>query len=119
MRLSRRTFFGASASLMALGLGPVSGQTRQGGELVIVTGENPRHLNPAVQSGLGTAMPGTQIFASPLRIDENWDLHPYLAESWAWADDGLSLTLNLVSNAKFHDGMPVTSADVAFSTAAR
>ncbi len=115
MRLSRRTFFGASASLMALGLGPVSGQTRQGGELVIVSNENPRHLNPAVQSGMGTAMPGTQLFASPLRIDENWDLHPYLAESWAWSDDGLSLTLNLVSNAKFHDGMPVTSADVAFS----
>ena len=115
MRLTRRTFFGASASLMALGLGPVSAQARRGGELVIVTGENPRHLNPAVQSGVATAVPGTQIFASPLRVDENWDLHPYLAQSWEWADDGLSLTLNLVPGVKFHDGQPVTSEDVAFS----
>lgn len=115
MKLSRRTFFGASASLMALGLGPLSAQERAGGTLVIVSGEVPRHLNPAVQSGVATAVPGTQIFASPLRIDENWELHPYLAESWAWSDDGLSLTLNLVSNATFHDGVPLTSADVAFS----
>ena len=106
---------GATAGLMALGLGPVSGQARRGGQLVIVSGENPRHLNPAVQSGVATAVPGTQIFASPLRIDDNWDLHPYLAESWDWSEDRLSLTLNLVSNAKFHDGEPVTSADVAFS----
>ncbi|MCW1931587.1 ABC transporter substrate-binding protein [Pararhodobacter zhoushanensis] len=115
MRLTRRTFVGTSASLMALGLGPVSAQERRGGQLVIVSGENPRHLNPAVQSGLATAIPGTQIFASPLRVDENWDLHPYLAESWELAEDGLSLTLNLVPNATFHDGMPVTSEDVAFS----
>lgn len=68
-----------------------------------------------MQSGIATAMPGTQIFASPLRVDENWDLHPCLAESWDWAEDRLSLTLNLVANARFHDGVPVTSADVAFS----
>ena len=28
----------------------------------------PRHLNGAVQSGAATALPGTQIFASPLRF---------------------------------------------------
>lgn len=115
MHLTRRTFIGATAGLMALGLGPAFAQGRRGGQMVIVSGESPRHLNPAVQSGIATAMPGTQIFASPLRVDENWDLHPYLAESWEWAEDRLSLTLNLVANAKFHDGVPVTSADVAFS----
>ena len=30
---------------------------------------SPRHLNPAVQSGVATMMPGTQIFASPLQFD--------------------------------------------------
>ncbi len=75
----------------------------------------PRHLNPAVQSGAATGVPGTQIFASPLRFDGDWKPHPYLAESWQMADDGLSCTLNLVKGAKFHDGKPITSEDVKFS----
>ena len=116
MRFTRRMLFGAVASVMALGTGLATAQEpRTGGTLVIVSSESPRHLNPAVQSGVATAVPGTQIFASPLRVDENWNIQPYLAESWEWADDGLSLTLNLVDNALFHDGVPVTSADVAFS----
>lgn len=87
----------------------------EGGTLVIVGNQVPRHLNGAVQSGIATAVPSTQIFASPLRYDTDWNPQPYLAESWEMAEDGLSLTLNLVQNATFHDGEPVTSADVAFS----
>ncbi|MFU8881584.1 MAG: ABC transporter substrate-binding protein [Rhodobacterales bacterium] len=87
----------------------------EGGTLVIVGNQVPRHLNGAVQSGIATAVPSTQIFASPLRYDADWTPQPYLAESWDMAEDGLSLTLNLVQNATFHDGEPVTSADVAFS----
>lgn len=86
-----------------------------GGTLVIASTQVPRHLNGAVQSGIATAVPSTQIFASPLRYDENWEPQPYLAESWEVSEDGLSVTLNLVQNATFHDGKPVTSEDVAFS----
>jgi len=86
-----------------------------GGTLVIASTQVPRHLNGAVQSGTATAVPSTQIFASPLRYDENWNPQPYLAESWEISDDGLSVTLNLVKGATFHDGTPITSEDVAFS----
>ena len=86
-----------------------------GGTLVVASTQVPRHFNGAVQSGLATAMPSTQIFASPLRYDDNWKPQPYLAESWETAADGLSVTLKLVKNAVFHDGKPVTSEDVAFS----
>ncbi|WP_211907436.1 ABC transporter substrate-binding protein [Pikeienuella piscinae] len=85
------------------------------GSLIILSTQAPRHLNGAVQSGTATAMPSTQIFASPLRYDENWNPQPYLAESWDVSEDGLTVTLNLVHNATFHDGVPVTSEDVAFS----
>jgi peptide/nickel transport system substrate-binding protein len=40
---------------------------------------------------------------------------PYLAKSWDVSEDGLTVTLNLVENAVFHDGTPITSEDVAFS----
>ncbi|MEO4045088.1 ABC transporter substrate-binding protein [Hoeflea sp. CAU 1731] len=85
------------------------------GSLVIVSTQVPRHLNAAFQSGSATAVPSAQIFASPLRYDENWEPQPYLAKSWEFSEDGLSLTLNLVDNATFHDGEPITSEDVAFS----
>ncbi|MFT5193159.1 MAG: peptide/nickel transport system substrate-binding protein [Candidatus Promineifilaceae bacterium] len=87
----------------------------RGGTLVIGTSQSPRHLNPSVQSGTATAVPGTQLFASPLRYDENWNPQPYLAESWSISDDGLAVTLNLVAGATFHDGEAVTSEDVKFS----
>lgn len=83
--------------------------------LVIASTQVPRHLNGAVQSGTATAVPSTQLFASPLRYDEGWEPQPYLAESWEVSEDGLSVTLNLVKGATFHDGEPITSEDVAFS----
>ena len=99
----------------ALALPTLAQQPRRGGTLVVSTMTSPRHLNGAVQSGWATGIPSTQLFASPLRFDDKWNPQPYLAESWALAADGKSLTLNLRKNAVFHDGKPVTSADVAFS----
>jgi len=86
-----------------------------GGELVVSLYATPPHLNPAIQSGMATAFPGTQIFAGLLRFDDQWNPHPYLAEKWEISKDGLSVTLHLVKDAVFHDGKPITSEDVAFS----
>ena len=86
-----------------------------GGTLIIGSTQVPRHLNGTVQSGYATAVPGTQLNASPLLYDDEYNPMPYLAESWEISDDGLTVTLHLVQDAVFHDGMPITSADVAFS----
>ena len=88
---------------------------KRGGTLLWAIQNTPRHLNPAVQSGIATGEPGTQLFASPIRYDEDWTPKPYLAKSWSTSDDGMSVTLNLVKGATFHDGTPITSSDVAFS----
>ena len=87
----------------------------RGGTLIATLNSNVRNLNSAVQSGTVTGFSGAQLFASPLRYDENWTPQPYLAESWNISEDGLTVTLNLVKNATFHDGHPITSSDVAFS----
>jgi len=112
MTLMTRLMGAAAIAVSGLAAAPV---LADGGTLVIASTQVPRHLNGSVQSGIATAVPSTQIFASPLRYDENWEPQPYLAESWEVSDDGLSVTLNLVKNATFHDGSPVTSEDVAFS----
>ena len=62
-----------------------------------------------------TGFPGAQLFATPIRYDENWDPQPYLAKSWDVSDDGLTVTLHLQENAVFHDGVPIKSSDIAFS----
>jgi len=90
-------------------------EPKKGGTLVMSVQNTPRHLNPAVQSGIATGEPGTQLFATPLRYDEDWEPQPYLAKSWSVSNDGLAVTLNLVEGATFHDGHPITSEDVAFS----
>jgi len=113
-KLIRNLVVAAAATTM-LASGAIAEEAKRGGTLVAAMGSNVRNLNPAVQSGIATGFPGAQLFAAPLRYDEDWTAQPYLAESWNVSDDGMKVTLNLVKNAKFHDGKPITSEDVAFS----
>jgi len=116
--LGRRRLACLVAFCVVASVAPLSSQAQEakrGGTLVVGYTQAPRHLNGAVQSGVATAIPSTQLFASPLRFDGEWRPQPYLAEKWALAADGKSLTLTLRKGAVFHDGKPITSADVAFS----
>ena len=106
----------ATTAVVMMQSGAVMADTpKKGGTLVVGSFQAPRHLNGAVQSGMATAIPSTQLFASLLRYDDQWNPQPYLAESWEWSDDKKALTLKLRKNAVFHDGKPITSEDVAFS----
>lgn len=106
----------AATALVTMLSGVATAQEPQkGGTLISWLGQTPRHLNPAVQSGVVTGAPGAQLFAAPIRYDDDWTPQPYLAESWDTSDDGLTVTLKLVKDAVFHDGKPITSEDVAFS----
>ena len=49
------------------------------------------------------------------RSDDFNRIVPELAESWSVASDGLSITFTLRDDAVFHDGAPVTAADVKWS----
>lgn len=81
--------------------------------VTIATGKiaslNPLAPQPAI------AFIGGQIYTSLTRLDAKSRVQPNLATSWDISPDGLSYTFHLAENAKFHDGKPITSADVAFS----
>jgi peptide/nickel transport system substrate-binding protein len=47
--------------------------------------------------------------------DDQWNVHPVLAESWEPNDDVTEWTFNLRQGVKWHDGKPFTSADAAYS----
>ena len=111
--------FGLAALAATVAAGAATAVTadtpKKGGTLVMISSQVPRHFNPAVQSGIATMAPGAHIFATLVRSDADWNIKPYLATSWTTSADGLSVTFKLRTDAKFHDGKPVTSADVKFS----
>lgn len=105
-----------AALLAAAGLALASmaaGAQHKGGSMVYLSSNIPS-LNP-LHSAFEVGLVSSQIFASLVRLDESNRPVPYLAESFSISEDGLAYTFNLARNAKFHDGKPVTSADVAFS----
>ncbi len=62
----------------------------------------------APQSGLQQLV-GNLALEGLVNFNEDGHSRPWLAESWATAPDGLSLTLQLRHQAKFHDGTPVSA----------
>ncbi|MFZ4757407.1 MAG: ABC transporter substrate-binding protein [Burkholderiaceae bacterium] len=116
-RLLQSAAAGAGASLFGVPMS-VLAQAARGGTVVVGTTQRPRHLNPAVQSGLATMMPGAQLFATPMGIDDAWQPTPMLAERWTVSEDARSITLALRKDAVFHDGRPITAEDVQFSVEA-
>ena len=90
-------------------------QAVPGGKLNLIVQPEP----PSIMIGTTTNGPallvGGNIYESLLRYDENLKPEPSLAKSWTVSDDGLTYTFTLQDDVKWHDGKPMTSADVLFS----
>jgi peptide/nickel transport system substrate-binding protein len=97
----------------ALSFAPAA-HAQDGGTLNMFT-SGYRTLNPAVQSGAATGVPGSQIFAGLITVGADYAIQPYLAQSWTVSDDQLTVTFTLTPNAHFHDGTTITGEDVKFS----
>lgn len=82
-----------------------------GGTLTVAHQADPTLFNP-LNLGVVNGVLLSNIFQSP--VDRTWEGQnvPSLAESWTFANDGLTATFNLVKNAKWHDGQPFTSNDI-------
>jgi len=55
------------------------------------------------------------VFSSLISYDENGQPQPELAADWGISYDGLSYNFDINPNAVWHDGTPVTSADIVFT----
>lgn len=55
------------------------------------------------------------IFDGLVRYNEEGQLEPALAREWSVSEDGLTFTFTLEDGLTWHDGQPVTTADVAFT----
>src|SRR5260221_13883880 len=55
---------------------------------------------------------GYLIYDTLFALDGNLELKPQMVESWTVSDDQLTWTFKLRDGLRWHDGAPVTSADV-------
>jgi ABC-type transport system substrate-binding protein len=84
------------------------------GELVL-RGDDPLFLDPAVAQDAGSAAYLVEIFSGLVRLDADLQVQPDLAESWEENADGTVYRFTLRRNAAFHDGRPVLADDVKYS----
>lgn len=45
-------------------------------------------------------------------INDKLEIQPQLAKEWSWSEDGKTLSIKIRDDGKFHDGTPITAADV-------
>jgi peptide/nickel transport system substrate-binding protein len=87
---------------------------RRGGVLLAVIGADAPGLDPHQEQTFATLQPVAPLYSTLLQID------PYsypniigdVASEWKISPDGLTYTFKIFPGIKFHDGSPLTAADV-------
>ena len=73
-------------------------------------------FNEFVSTDYDTSQVLRQMLFMPLiQLDEEMNFEPWLADSFALAEDGTSITFRLREDVTWHDGTPVTADDVVWS----
>lgn len=86
-----------------------------GGRLNLLVQPEPPSLMIGISTNGPTQAVAGNIYESLLRYNDKLEPQPSLAKSWEISPDGLTYTFHLQDNVKFHDGQPMTSADVVFT----
>jgi len=110
-------------AVLMLGLGSALAQD-SGNTLIMARAADTTGLDPHTQTAFAS-LRLLELVYEPLvtldaneplvTLDANLNIVPALAESWTFADDAMTLTMNLRQGVKFHDGSDFTAADVVAS----
>jgi oligopeptide transport system substrate-binding protein len=82
------------------------------GETLRYLGGEVKTLDPAFISDATDVQLLLQLYAGLTRLDENGEVYPSLASSWAVADAGTTYTFRLRPGLTFSDGSPLDATDV-------
>lgn len=88
---------------------------QRGGTLVVAVPSDPGHLNPAISTGSHVHVVADSLFNGLVGLDRELRPRPDLAERWTVGGGGTVYTFHLAPHARWHDGRPVTSADVKYT----
>jgi peptide/nickel transport system substrate-binding protein len=112
MRIARRPLLALGAATVAA---PAAvAQPRD--SLVVGNPVEPPHLDPTTHvAGSIREIVYANLYQGLALINERGEPYPCLAERWEVSADNLVYTFHLRRGVTFHDGRPMTSADVVFS----
>lgn len=113
MGVSHFTIASAQGAARPVGEGPVGGTLVAGA----LFGLEPKGLNPNIRRDDGALRIAALVYCALVWTDvpHRTGVYPALAQRWETNADATKFTFYLATNAKWHDGRPVTAADVAWS----
>jgi len=85
------------------------------GEVLSLYGIDPLTLDPAVSGEMTSHEYIMQLFSGLVRLDDNLEPAPDIAERWEVSDDGRTYTFYLRQDVRFHDGRQVKAEDFKYS----
>lgn len=83
--------------------------------LLLRLGGEPTVVNPVLSTDTSSQAIEALVFNGLVKVNENLNIEPDLAERYTISPDGKIYTFYLRKNAKWQDGKPVTSEDVVFT----
>jgi len=88
---------------------------KRGGTLVVGMSQDLPGLDPHPSTSTITYQVLSLVYQGLVDFDRDLKIKPVLAESWSTSADGKTWTFKLRKGVKFHNGRPLTAADVKFS----
>src|SRR3954470_4262168 len=106
-----------SLSVLALALVACgSSADRRGATVLFASGADLQSINPLLTvHPLARQVQRYVLLTTLARYDSSLTPVPYLARSWDWSADRRSLTFHLQTAVRWHDGVPTTAGDVAWT----
>src|SRR5436190_650634 len=102
----------AGATLAACRVGPA----RRGRTVIYASGADLQSINPLFTSHpLAKQVQRYVLLTTLARYDSALVPQPYLARRWTWSADLTTLTFRLQPGVRWHDGIPTTARDVAWT----
>lgn len=116
LRTSRRELLAAGmAGFAATPTAFAQGTPRRGGTLILALEGEPATLTSHLATDTPAMMVANNLFNALILLNEKLEPVPDLATSWTTSPDGLTYGFALAQNARWHDGRPVTAADVEYT----
>ncbi|KPF96856.1 ABC transporter substrate-binding protein [Rhodopseudomonas sp. AAP120] len=110
--LNRRTILKAGAASLAAGMLPSIARGASSKTIRAVMHAPLRATDPVINTAWTGRNHGLNIYDTLFAMDSKFQIRPQMVESHEVSSDGLTYTFVLRPGLAFHDGAPVTSADV-------
>ena len=86
-----------------------------GAEFIMAYPSYISHYNPIAADDGRSLLVMSMVFDALVSYDKDMNIVPWLATDWTISADYLTITFNIVDNATWHDGVPLTAEDVKFT----